>query len=341
MRKKYFSLLKDLDSKSESMGREKDDKVLILDGLNNFLRVFAANPALNDDGDHIGGLVGFLNSLGLLIRTHNPTRLVICFDGKGGSQRRSKVYSDYKENRRTRVKLNRNLDQTADEEYDSMKVQMTKLGEYLGYLPVTVLSMDNVEADDVIAYCAQNILKKEVVIVSTDRDFYQIVNDRITVWNPIKKQLIDKDYIHDKFNISIDNFIWYRVLDGDKSDNIPGIPGVGLKTLQKAFPILQQEGQVSVDDIMEYIDQKEKLLKVDEKIRESKDIIERNFDLMQLKEVIMPESMKSNVRSIINNSNPKLDIYSFKKSFMRDKLYTNIKNLDYWLRVNFFPLNVF
>ena len=90
---KYLSILEEIKQKGgDSASETANDKVLIIDGLNTFIRCFSAIPTLNDDGAHVGGIVGFLRSIGYAIRTIRPTRTVIVFDGKGGSNRRKKVF---------------------------------------------------------------------------------------------------------------------------------------------------------------------------------------------------------------------------------------------------------
>ena len=181
-----FSLLDNIE-KSDSLN--VNDRVLIVDGLNLYLRVFAVNGALNDNGVPVGGLTGFLRSLAYAIREVNPTRVIIVYDGAGGSQRRRKIHSDYKSNRKPGKRITRwDAFKDAREEKESMKIQFSRLLEYLDFLPINVISIDRIEADDTIAYIAHTLLDKEVTIMSADQDFLQLVNDRITVWSPTKKK---------------------------------------------------------------------------------------------------------------------------------------------------------
>ena len=102
----YISILNSLEKPTKTeLGL--DDKVLIIDGLNTFIRCFAVNPTSNEDGIHVGGIVGFLKSIGYAIRMHQPTRCMIIFDGKGGSQRRRKLFPQYKEKRKVNQRFNR------------------------------------------------------------------------------------------------------------------------------------------------------------------------------------------------------------------------------------------
>ena len=90
---KYLSILNEIKEQGGSeLGDNPNENVLIIDGLNTFIRVFSVIPTTNDDGTHIGGIVGFLKSIGYTINMFRPTRCIIVFDGKGGSSRRRKLY---------------------------------------------------------------------------------------------------------------------------------------------------------------------------------------------------------------------------------------------------------
>ena len=105
---RYQKLFQDIVKEHQEGGpSDINSRILILDGLNTFIRVFSAVPALNDDGDHIGGVTGFLRSIAANIRQHKPTRCVIVFDGKGGSRRRKDLYPEYKANRANKTAFNR------------------------------------------------------------------------------------------------------------------------------------------------------------------------------------------------------------------------------------------
>ena len=105
---RYLSILNEIKKKGGSVNfQKKNKKVLIVDGLNTFIRVFSVMPTLNDNGIHVGGIVGFLKSIGFAINMFNPTRVIIVFDGNGGSNRRRNLYSDYINNSRTTYRINR------------------------------------------------------------------------------------------------------------------------------------------------------------------------------------------------------------------------------------------
>ena len=100
MKNRYQDIFRQIEKdREQGQGSNKNSHLLIIDGLNTFIRVFSAVPALNDDGMHIGGVTGFLRSIAASIRQHKPTRCIVIFDGKGGSARRKKLYPNYKANR--------------------------------------------------------------------------------------------------------------------------------------------------------------------------------------------------------------------------------------------------
>ena len=251
MKNKYFSILDSL-KENEAVDTNLNDRVLIIDGLNTFIRSWSVSPATNDDGIHVGGISGFLMSIGFAIKKIKPTRVIICFDGKGGSSRRRKVFPAYKGNRKPTQKLNRAYESgSLTDQQENMKMQLGRLINYLDALPVSCMSIDNIEADDAIAYITQQVLpESRHFIMSSDKDFLQLIDDRIGVWSPTKKKMYFKEDILDEYGITASNYLMYRVLSGDKSDNIPGIPGVGLKSLLKRVPELSEEHKVTIDDLI-------------------------------------------------------------------------------------------
>ena len=327
--KRYLSIFEEIKKKGGSLdGGEPNDKVLIIDGLNTFIRVFSVIPTTNDDGGHVGGIVGFLKSIGYVINMVSPTRVIIVFDGKGGSNRRRKIYPEYKQNRKTKYRVNRTYDFASQEdERQNMIMQLQRCVEYLDTLPVTVLSYDNIEADDTIGYlCKQVLTESEIVVMSTDKDFLQLANGRTKIWSPTKKKLYDEEAVFEEFGITAKNYIWFRVLDGDKSDNINGVRGLGLKTIRKKLPFLTENKICNIDDITDVLP-------------ESSDIIKRNYDLMQLQDVNISGSTKTKIIERVNQPINKLVKYKFEKMFLEDKLFTTLPNVTTWLLTNFNQLN--
>ena len=213
--KRYLDILKQIDKEHNEFGDlHRNSKTLIIDGLNTFIRSWSTAPNLNDNGDHIGGIVGTLKSIGYAIRTINPTRCIIVFDGKGGNKSRQDVYSGYKADRgknKIKMRLNRaaSVEMNPEEESQSMRRQMVGLGELLSSLPVSIMIYDGIEADDVIAYITTQLKKQDekVVIMSSDKDFLQLVNKDVSVYSPSKKKIYNIPEVVEEFGIHPHNFV--------------------------------------------------------------------------------------------------------------------------------------
>jgi DNA polymerase-1 len=321
-----------------------NDKILLCDGLNTFIRSFVVNPTINENGIHIGGISGFLQSLGYAIRNIAPTRVIICFDGKGGSQRRRKLFPNYKAQRRmgdgkkrmTRVNSYNN----AEDERLSMHHQLARLTEYLETLPLDVVIVENIEADDSIAYATEQLFPdSECVIMSTDKDYLQLVSDRVFVWSPTKKKYYNKQSLKEEYEIPAYNFLMYKILTGDSSDNIPGIKGIGLKTLRKRLPIIFDK-KVDIDDIVKYSNDHRDEAKILEIVADNKELLELNFKLMQLFDVNISGSAKRSIKNQVSKKSSLLK-YKFQILMLEDMLNTAIKNPDVWLRETFKKLDVY
>ena len=338
MKKEYFNILENLqEGKATEAG--PNDKVLIIDGLNTFIRSFAVSPVTNDDGIHVGGMTGFLMSIGYAIRTLQPTRVIICFDGKGGSQRRRKLFPDYKANRLVRTKLNRtNAFGDRNAESENMKMQLGRLVQYLEHLPVQILAPENIEADDAMAYiCKQLLTESKVFIMSSDKDFIQLVDDRVAVWSPTKKRLYFKNDVLEDYKLPAHNYLLYRTLTGDKSDNIPGIRGTGIATLQKRLPILFGEDVVTIDQLIgECQDSK---IKVMQTISESRDALELNYKLMQLSEVDISGNSKNKIMNVVYNPISRMNTTKFKVMMIEDGITGAFRNLEFWMKERFLRLD--
>jgi len=346
MKARYRDILREIErEKEQGTGSTKDSHLLVIDGLNTFIRVFSAVPALNDDGQHIGGVTGFLRSVAAVVRLIKPTRCIIVFDGKGGSRRRKDIYPEYKANRANKTAFNRYKEfASLEDEQDSMRRQFGRVIQYLNCLPITTLSIDNVEADDIMAYIANEIYtdqKNRVTICSTDRDFLQLVNDRISVWSPIKKKMYTPSVMKEEFGFNSTNYLVYRSFIGDKSDNIPGLKGVGPKSLVKYFPVFTEDREITIDELVEYANDVDKKYKVHTLVSENKELLELNYKLMQLKEVDINGNAKMITQNRVQGDIDKLNTLEFKKMFMADKMYTVIKDLDSWLNSSFNSLNAY
>ena len=327
-----------LDNVQKGDSLSVNDRVLIVDGLNLYLRAFAVNGALNDNGVPVGGLTGFLRSLAYAIREVNPTRVIVVYDGQGGSQRRRKINSDYKSNRKPGKRITRwDAFKDAREEKDAMKIQFSRLLDYLEFLPINVISIDRIEADDTIAYIAHTLLDKDVTIMSSDQDFLQLVNDRITVWSPTKKKFYTPRMVMDDYGVPAHNFLMYKILMGDKSDNIEGVKGLGPKKLPKIIPDLLTQQTLDLDFILEHAGKGEEPMH--KRIVESETQLKINEELMDLKNPPISGELKLQITRLIEAPINLLSRNDFIIMYNDDQLGNAITSPDLWLREHFVKLN--
>ena len=346
MLKSYAELLKQIRVEHEqgSSGINKDSRVLIVDGTNSFIRVFSAVPLVNDDGDHIGGSIGFLRSIAAVIRQFNPTRCIIVFDGKGGASRRRKINSNYKENRTVNTRFRRSEEvgeMSVEQEIESMKRQYGMLVSYLECLPITCISIDNIEADDTIAYLTTEYFRpkgSKVTIMSDDKDFLQLVNENTQVWRPVQKKMFNQPEVLEKFGVPSHNYIHFKVFIGDASDNVRGVDGIGPKTLIKRIPVLLEDKQLEIDDVFDYCRNKLLEHKVYQQILDAETVIRQNYAIMNLEDLDIAGTFKSLIRDLADADTPTFNKLKFKQVFMLDKAYTAIPNVDSWLQNSFSAL---
>lgn len=290
------------------------ERSLIIDGTNIFYRAYVVNPSLSNSGLPVGGLVGFLKSLQKLIREMKPTKVFVCWDGAGGSSRRRSVVSSYKEGRKA-IRLNRStgVSLSLEEENQSKLRQIMRLFEYLDNLPLIQLMHDGVEADDMISILCQELRGEQKIIVSSDKDFYQLLDDETIIYRPVQAVFKTKKDIVDEFQIHPNNFALARAVSGDKSDNLQGVKGAGLKTLAKRFPFLVEEKDYSLTDLVDACEETENKLKIHEGILDNYDKILKNYKIMQL---YVP-SVSFQVRDIVKNAKENYSRYYNKTEIVK------------------------
>ena len=258
--------------------------VVIIDALNMFIRSYVVNPTMDRHGNPIGGCVGFLKSLQKVCKKFDPQEVIIVWDGHEGSQRKRAINKNYKEGRKP-IRFNRRLIELDPSEQDKNKAyQLIRLMEYLNELPVIQITVDYTEADDIIAYAARHLLYAfwKKIIISSDKDFFQLCDDYTSIYRPIQDKVVTKQTILEEFKIHPNNFAIARAIAGDKSDNLPGAPGVGLKTLAKRFPFLISEEESSCEKIITNCAMQGKKLKLHESIIKSEALVKNNYKIMQL-----------------------------------------------------------
>jgi DNA polymerase I len=340
MNDKYLNLISNIQPDI----RKELSSILIIDGLNCFLRSFTMINHINPDGHHIGGLTGFLKSIGYAIRITDPTKVVIVFDGVGASNARRNLFPDYKANRNANRMTNYSIFQNKEEETESINNQVGRLIQYLQCLPVTIISIDGLEADDIIGYLANKFQKHEetqkVTVMSADKDFLQLVSSKVQVYSPVKKKIYGVKEVRDEFGVSCDNFINYKILLGDASDNIPGISGLGPKKLLKLFPMLCFLNRVPLDEIIEHSAENADKNKLYAAVVERQKQLEINQQLMSLSGDFISPDNKQIIKDAFNNSY-ELNTPLFLQLYHNDKLGESIPNAQSWMNQLFGYLDSF
>jgi 5'-3' exonuclease len=216
-------------------------KTLIVDG-NNLLKIgFHGVKDFYHNGKHIGGLWHFINTIRRFIDEQNFDKVVVMWDGDDNSSTRKLIYPQYK----------KKLLITEDFKDQSFGEQKERVKQYLEECYIRQIDIDNNEGDDLIAYYCQISEDEIKTIFSGDKDLTQLISDKVSVYSPNSKQVYKNG---DKIKIQFhefphQNIKTYKILSGDKSDNIDGIYYLGEKTLVKLFPELLDQ-TVTITDIL-------------------------------------------------------------------------------------------
>jgi DNA polymerase-1 len=212
--------------------------LILVDGSSYLYRAFHALPPLtNSKGLPTGAVKGVINMMRRLQKDYPNSTTAVIFDAKGKTFR-DDIYSDYKANRPPMP--------------DELRSQIQPIHDVIRAMGMPLISIEGVEADDVIGtYAVQATEKKQPVVISTgDKDIAQLVNEHISLVNTMTNTELDREGVIAKFGIPPELIIDFLALLGDKSDNIPGVPGVGEKT---ALGLLQGLG--GIDSIYQRLDE--------------------------------------------------------------------------------------
>ena len=299
---------------------KRTKRLLVIDALNMYFRAYIVDPSLSTNGQPIGGLKGFLKILQKLVREMKPDEVVICWDGAGGSRRRKSKNKNYKEGR-TPIRLNRDIRTLSESEEQENKMwQQQRLIEYLNEMPVIQLMLEAVEADDIISYVVQDSNYKgwQKIIVSSDKDFFQLCDEETVIYRPIQKKFVNRNNILEEYKIHPTNFALARAMVGDRSDNLEGVRGVGLASVAKRFEFLVEDKSFLVDDIMKRCEEVESKLKIYNNIAENRSLIEDNYRLMQLYSPSISPQGKSRMRYALDNFVPEFNQTGAKTMMIKD-----------------------
>lgn len=329
----YNDILKNL---KQTPPRSLNDHILIIDAMNMLIRSFSLLKAMNPDGHHIGGLVGFLRSLGYVTRIFDPTRVIVVWDGKGGSANRKNINPEYKAQRATSRITHWGLYDTKEQETEALIGQLYRVQDYIECLPIQQLGMEKLEADDIIAYLAKRAGEagKKVTIVSSDKDFFQLIDKNIEVYAPVKKKTFTHSNIVDEIKVLPENYNIVKALLGDHSDNLPGVKGLGIKTIMSEWKSFAYDSLASLQDVWDHCEtqlEQDKPKKIFAKIIHNWDKVLTNFELMDLHKTVLDKREINFIEETLQDSIPDLQTGAFLHLLDQDKIEGVTKNTEGWL----------
>ncbi|ABV85431.1 DNA polymerase I [Shewanella pealeana] len=200
------------------MPKIADNPLILVDGSSYLYRAYYAPPHLtNSKGEATGAVYGVINMLRSLLNQYKPSQMAVVFDAKGKTFRND-MYSEYKAQRPPMP--------------DDLRTQIEPLHRIIKALGLPLVSISGVEADDVIGTIATQASKEgRAVLISTgDKDMAQLVDENVTLINTMTNTIMGPAEVTEKFGVGPELIIDLLALQGDKADNIPGLPGVGEKT---------------------------------------------------------------------------------------------------------------
>ncbi len=198
------------------MASEKDE-IFLVDGSGYIFRAYFALPPLTYNGKPVGAVLGFSSMLMKMLKDLKAPYIAVIFDAAKKNFRYD-IYEDYKANR-----------EEAPEDLIPQFPLFRKASEAFG---IPALEVEGFEADDLIATYARIAVEqgRKVTIVGTDKDLMQLVNDDVRLYDPIKNKYLGADDVFEKFGVRPDKVVDVQALSGDSVDNVPGVPGIGIKT---------------------------------------------------------------------------------------------------------------
>ncbi len=283
---------------------KKTDHFYLIDGSGYIFRAYYALPPLTrkSDGLPTGAVSGFCSMLFKLLEDskseqnlQKPTHFAVIFDSARQTFR-NEIYSDYKANR--------------SEAPDDLAPQFEYIRKSVLAFNLPSVDLPNYEADDLIATYVNKILKKgaKVTIVSSDKDLMQLYKKDVRIFDPMKNKFISEDDIMNKFGVDAKKVIDVQSLAGDSSDNVPGVPGIGVKT---AAELINKYGTL------------EKLLKFAHEIKQNK----RRETLIENKDKAL---ISKQLVTLKDDSPIKMELSEFKlKEIDKDKLYKFLREMEF------------
>lgn len=312
--------------------------ILIIDGMNFFVRHFMANEEINNKGEPIGGVIGFLKGVNILLDKFAPQKIFVIWESGGPSPRRKRISSAYKANRSklkefTKYKAGTgNMKDVLRLDEETKVNQLLLLSKLLKTTPIHQIFVPETECDDIIAYLIRGKLvnnQNKKIIISSDKDFIQLLDDStVEIYDPATKSLINEAKIIEKYSISARNFCLAKTLVGDESDNLEGVPGAGWITVAKRFPILSETNRdIMISDLLESSKlnlNNKKPIKLYKDVLNNEELIKTNWSLMYLNISTLSANQINKIDNIVDSHEYKMDKLSFIKILLEAGVATNL-----------------
>lgn len=294
-----------------------DRPILVIDGANLFIRSWAAYPQMSTHGYQMGGCIGFLKTLKRITTELQPSMICIAWEG-GGSLRRRSIYPEYKLGRRPE-KLNRFYGDDIPESEENRKHQLISLLNMLKNSPVCQVYASDCEGDDIVAFlCSGPFKQNKKIIVSSDKDMYQLLDANTSIYSLHKKKVLTVDDVFEEFRIKPNNFAAAKALCGDPGDNIPGIKGLGFKTVSKKLPILGTDDDLLIEDIISFCQSRIGESTVYKKVVDNQDLVNRNWRLVYLDGSMLSASQISKVQHTLDTFVPHVNKIGLIKALLKE-----------------------
>ena len=235
--------------------------VLGIDFNNMLFGSYYGEPLINSNGINVNAIKGFFFKIKFLKDTFNPKHIVFANDLGRDKTFRRKLYKPYKDHRKPK-------------DVDIL-IQLQEANSLISLLGYPMISNEEYEADDILGMISKFTYENDmdIILVSSDKDLYQLLNDRVFVFSPRGRELIDPEWLDSNYRLTPTQWIEFKMLMGDRSDNIPGIDGVGEVT---SLRLMQQFG--SIENVYKHLNQlkpalKEALIDGENKLQLIRDLI--------------------------------------------------------------------
>lgn len=307
---------------------------LLVDGFNLFYSNYYVNTTLDRNSDPIGGFVGFLTQLQKLIVKFTPQKVVVVFDGPQAGLRRRSLYKDYKGKRPIKsrfvdVQLNDDWKEKVSNEQEQLKL----LFSFLKQLPIQLLIIPYYEADDVIAYLVRKNSSFYNVISSSDKDYFQLVDENTVVYATTKKTLFDESLVKEKYLVSPKNYLYLRTITSDDSDNLKGVKGVGEKTVFKVLREITERDYTDFNDFYSSIEKLPKGSVIVEKLKSGREQAKLMYKLMCLTDCPLNlRAMEHLTSQIKEHEGQAFSKMMLKTYCIHEQVLQYIKDYDNWVR---------